>query len=130
MLRSDFLIHSEVHRELARTDAVLKKINFGVTQGVVYFNGEFWVRMGVKNLEGQKYLDLLVSTLVGLEKRLKRIPGIRDIFFRFTNVEKYGGFWRRQNVQAKSVPTRHSYTLDEKTSEPDGVSDYDVEERL
>jgi len=37
MLRSDFVVHNEVRRELVRTQASLEKIQFGVTRGVVYF---------------------------------------------------------------------------------------------
>jgi hypothetical protein len=101
MLRSDFVVHNEVRRELVRTQANLEKIQFGVTRGVVYFAGEFWVRVGVRKLDGEKYFDVLVSTLVGFEKRLRRIPGVSDIFFRFTNIEKSGGFWRRVDVKPK-----------------------------
>ena len=116
MLRSDFLVHNEVRRELVRTQANLEKIQFGVTRGVVYFGGEFWVRIGVRKLDGEKYFDVLVSTLVGLEKRVRRIPGVADIFFRFTNIEKFGGYWRRVNAKPKPGPVtrgpaRHVETL-------------------
>jgi hypothetical protein len=95
MLRSDFTILNEVRRELARTEVILEKIQFGVTRGVVYFGGEFCIRMGVKSFDGQRYHEVVVGTLVGLEKRLRKIPGAKDVFFRFNNFEKYGGFWRR-----------------------------------
>ena len=105
MLRSDFLVHNEVRRELVRTQANLEKIQFGVTQGVVYFGGEFWVRMGLRRLDGQKYFDTLISTLIGLEKRLRRIPGIKDIRFAFNNLEKQSGFWHRSAVNTKPIGT-------------------------
>jgi len=127
MLRSDFLVHNEVRRELVRTQANLEKIQFGVTRGVVYFGGEFWVRIGVRKLDGEKYFDVLVSTLVGLEKRVRRIPGVADIFFRFTNIEKSGGFWRRMNAKPKigpviQGPARHVEILEgaESLYEEDG----------
>jgi hypothetical protein len=104
MLRSDFVIHNEIRRELVRTQANLGKIQFGVTRGVVYFGGEFWVRISVRKLDRERYFDVLVSTLVGLEKRLRRIPGVADIFFRFTNIEKFGGYWRRMNAKPKTGP--------------------------
>jgi hypothetical protein len=127
MIRSDFVILSEVRREVARTEAVLESIQFGVTRGVVYFAGEFWIRMGVRNLERQKYYDALVSTLVGLEKRIRRIAGVRDIFFRFTNVDKQGGFWRRLKTKkasrggrgGSSTPTAHNVDEDELLDEKD-----------
>lgn len=117
MLRSDFIVHSEVRRELARTQADLERIHFGVTRGVIYFGGEFWIRMGVRKLDGQKYFDALISTLVGLEKRLRRISGVVDIFFRFNNLEKSGGFWRRAKVKEKSAYTASILTKDEEIIE-------------
>lgn len=100
MLRGDFMILNEVRRELARTEVILEKIQFGVTRGVVYFGGEFCIRMGVKSLDGQRYHEVVVGTLVGLEKRLRKIPGAKDVFFRFNNIEKSNGFWRRVMVRA------------------------------
>ena len=117
MLRSDFVVHNEIRRELVRTQANLEKIQFGVTRGVAYFGGEFWVRIGVRKFDGEKYFDVLASTLAGLEKRIRRIPGVADIFFRFTNIEKSGGFWRRVNTKPKPGPVtrgpaRHVETLE------------------
>jgi hypothetical protein len=117
MLRSDFLVLNEVRRELARTQANLERIQFGVTRGVIFLGGEFWIRIGVKRLDGEKYFDALVSTLIGLEKRLRRIPGVKDIFFRFSNIERQGGFWHRANSVRKQstgirLPTRGVETPD------------------
>ena len=109
MLQSDFMVFNEVRRELVRTQADLGRIQFSVTQGVIYFGGEFWVRVGVKKLEGQKYFDALVSTLIGLEKRLRRIAGVADIFFRFNNIDKRGGFWHRPDTRPKSSTTRPAF---------------------
>ena len=80
MLRSDFLVLKEVRRELARTRADLKKIQCSVIRGVIHFGGEFLIQMGVKNFDGHRYFDILVSTLVGLEKRLRSISGVVDTF--------------------------------------------------
>jgi len=130
MLRSDFVVHNEVRRELVRTQASLEKIQFGVTRGVVYFGGEFWVRIGVRKLDGEKYFDVLVSTLVGLEKRVRRIPGVADIFFRFTNIEKSNGFWRRMNAKPKIAPvTRASGYHVESVEGAGSLPEEDGEER-
>ena len=130
MLRSDFVVHNEVRRELVRTQASLEKIQFGVTRGVVYFGGEFWVRIGVRKLDGEKYFDVLVSTLVGLEKRLRRIPGVADIFFRFTNIEKSNGFWRRMDTKPKiAAVTRASGHHVESVERAESLPEEDGEER-
>ena len=130
MLRSDFVVHNEVRRELVRTQANLGKIQFGVTRGVVYFGGEFWVRIGVRKLDGEKYFDVLVSTLVGLEKRIRRIPGVADIFFRFTNIEKSNGFWRRMDTKPKTAPvTRASGHHVETVGRAESLYDEDGEEK-
>ena len=110
MLRSDFLIHNEVRRELARTQANLERVHFGVTRGVVYLGGEFWIRTGLRQLDGQKYFDALIGTLVALEKRIRRVPGVIDIFFRFTNIEKKSGFWHRTHAKPKSQGTVSGFT--------------------
>lgn len=119
MLRSDFLVHSEVRRELARTQADIEKIHFGVTRGVIYLGGEFSIQMGVRNFEGQRYFDILVSTLVGLEKRLRRIPEVVDILFTFNNVGKHGGFWH--HVQTRSAHIAPILTKDVETIEGIGL---------
>ena len=105
MLRTDFLILNEVRRELARTQVDLQRIQFSVTRGVIYFWGEFWLGAVARRLDENKEFDALVSTLVGLEKRLKRVPGVVDMYFRFNNVHKYGGFWRRARVKLRSADT-------------------------
>ncbi len=103
MNRSDFLILSEVRRHLTRTQADPARIQFGVTRGVVYFAGEFSVRTGARELEGRKYFDLVTNTLLGLEKQLRRIPGVVDVFFRFSNMQKESGVWRHGRVRARSA---------------------------
>ncbi|MBW2059655.1 MAG: hypothetical protein JRH07_17720 [Deltaproteobacteria bacterium] len=94
MMRSDFEIQKEVRRELSRTSADLEKIQFSVTRGVVYLAGEFRVQTPLRNLTRQKRFEVLVGTLIGLEKRLALIREVVDICFNFTNVQKKGGFWR------------------------------------
>jgi hypothetical protein len=94
MLRQDFLIHNEVRRELVRTQAFVEKIKSGTTRGVVYLGGEFRIRLVGAKLAREKYHDVLISTLIALEKRLRRISGVVDIVFQFSNIQKFGGFWR------------------------------------
>lgn len=97
MHRSDFLILGEVRRELARSETILESIKFSI-------------QMGVKNLDGKKHHDALVGTLVALEKRLRRVPGVRDVIFRFSNIQKTGGFWRRAKEAKKSTSSRRGST--------------------
>jgi hypothetical protein len=129
MLRSDFLILNEARREVARTEVILERMHLGVTRGVIYFGGELLIRMGVKRLDGQKYYDVLVGTLVGLEKRLRRIPGVADVFFRFTNIEKYGGFWRHVKTKTSSAHPGFGFVKNAKTTEEDESPDGKDEEK-
>jgi hypothetical protein len=117
MLRTDFLILNELRREVARTQTELRRIQFSVSRGVVYLWGEFWLVARARRLDGEKEFDILIGALVGLEKRLRRIPGVRDIYFRFTNVQKCGGFWRRGNIRATSPGTVFACEDLEKTEE-------------
>jgi hypothetical protein len=94
MERSDASILTQVRRELARTPARSEEIEFGVTRGVIFLAGQFHVQTRVRTINKRKYFEILLSTLVALEKRLRQIPGVKDITFRFKNVHKSGGFWR------------------------------------
>jgi hypothetical protein len=125
MLGTDFLILNEVRRELIRSRIDFEKIQFSVTRGVVYFWGEFWFGVGTRRLEERKEFDMLVSGLVGLEKRLRSIRGVLDIYFRFNNIHKYGGFWRRARVKARSAGTvsinpERKQDVVKETRSPDG----------
>jgi hypothetical protein len=95
MERSDASILREVRRELARTPVRLEQIQFGVTRGVIFLGGQFQVQARVRTTNKRKYFEILVSTLVALEKRLRQIKGAKDISFRFNNVHKSGRFWRQ-----------------------------------
>ena len=95
MERNDASIFTEVRRELARTPVRLEEIQFGVTRGVIFLGGQFQVQTRVKTINKQKYSEILVSTLVALEKRLRQIKGVKDISFKFNNVHKSGGFWHK-----------------------------------
>jgi hypothetical protein len=130
MLRTDFLILNEVRRELARTQVDLQRIQFSVTRGVIYFWGEFWLGVVARKLDEEKEFDALVSTLVALEKRLKRVPGVVDIYFRFNNVHKYGGFWRRTRVKTRSADTMFVLTQDEELAEEREACDEKDEEAV
>jgi len=73
----------------------MEEIQFGVTRGVVFLVGQFRVQTPVRTINKQKSYEILVGTLIALEKRLRHIQGVKDIYFRFKNVHKSGGFWRR-----------------------------------
>jgi len=95
MERSDASILRQIRCELARTPVRLEQIQFGVTRGVIFLGGQFRVQTPVRTINKQKYFEIHVSTLLALEKRLRQIQGVKDIYFRFKNVHKSGGFWRR-----------------------------------
>jgi hypothetical protein len=123
MLRTDFLILNEIRRELARTRVDPQKIQFSVTRGVIYFWGEFWLGAVARRLDAEKEFDSLVSALVGLEKRLKRVAGVVNIYFRFNNVQKHGGFWRRARVKSRSTDIAFVLTKDDELTEEREVYD-------
>src|SRR3989304_8510103 len=99
MLKEDFSIHSNVRRILVRSNIDSTKINFGTVRGVVYFRGFFQVsHVYVYNddelnryLKGQ---DFIRKTLISLEKKVRELPGVKDVVFQLLNWNKEKGQWK------------------------------------
>ena len=106
MLKEDFVIQSNVKRILVRSNIDYSEIIFGSLNRVVYFRGFF--RLGTIHFHGDpdlnKYLktqEYITKTLFNLEKRIKSIPGVKDVFFQFLNWEKEKGRWIRIEEEAQ-----------------------------
>jgi hypothetical protein len=100
MLKEDFLIHSDVKRILIRSNIEYSRITFASMNRVVYFRGFF--RLKAIPVHGDpdlnRYLkaqEYVTQTLFILEKRVKSIPGVKDVAFEFLNWRKGRGRWIR-----------------------------------
>ena len=116
MLKEDFVIQSNVKRILVRSNIDYSEIIFGSLNRVVYFRGFF--RLGTIHIHGDpdlnKYLktqEYITKTLFSLEKRIKSIPGVKDIVFQLFNWKKEKGRWIRiEEEQEKNKASRESHT--------------------
>jgi hypothetical protein len=97
MLEIDFSIHSNIRHILVRSNIDYSKIHFGTVRGVVYIRGLF--RVARVHLRGEdadpdlKMRDFTAKTLYSFEKRVRSIPGVKDVIFQFLNWRKEGGQW-------------------------------------
>jgi hypothetical protein len=67
-------------------------------RGVVYFRGLFklgriYIYGGDEKILYLKSEDYIRKTLYSLEKKVRSIPGVRDVIFQFLNWKKEGGQW-------------------------------------
>ncbi len=110
MLKEDFFIQSNVRRILARSNIDSEKIDLGTVRGVVYFRGLYQVsRVYVHDDDDlNRYLrsqDFIKKTLVSLEKKVRELPGVRDVVFQFANWGKERGQWKP--LESKEKAEKH-----------------------
>ena len=121
MLKEDFSIHSNVRRILVRSNIDSTKINFGTVRGVVYFRGFFQVsHVYVYNddelnryLKGQ---DFIRKTLISLEKKVRELPGVKDVVFQLLNWNKEKGQWKPLEAKKKVEKYAQKNESDESTN--------------
>jgi len=106
MLKEDFFIHSSVRRILVRSNIDSTKIEFGTVRGVVYFRGLFQLtRVYVyDDDELNRYLksqDFIRKTLTSFEKKVRELPGVKDVVFQLVNWNKEKGQWRPMESKKK-----------------------------
>jgi hypothetical protein len=93
MLKDDFVIQSEVRRVLVRSHIEYAKLTFGTVKGVVYIQGIFEVSRYYTDGSSESMIDFSMKTLVSLEKKIRGIPGVIDVSFKFLNWKKEKGQW-------------------------------------
>lgn len=115
MIKDDFVIQSSVRRLLVRSNIDYSALAFGTVKGVVYFRGLFKLTRTYVHDEDERTLalksqDFIRKTLHSLEKRVKSVPGVRDVIFQFINWKKERGQWvpvreRMRGVTGAPIPT-------------------------
>lgn len=98
MIKEDFVIQATVRRILVRSNIEYSTITFGTVKGVVYFRGlfkltRFYIHEKDERTFDLKSQDYVRKTLHSLEKKVKSIPGVRDVIFQFINWKKERGQW-------------------------------------
>jgi hypothetical protein len=98
MLKEDFVIQANVRRVLVCSNIDYTTITFGTVKGVVYFRGLFrlariYLYGDDEKMEHLKVQDFIQKTLTSLEKKVRNLPGVRDIMFQFVNWRKERGQW-------------------------------------
>jgi hypothetical protein len=98
MIKEDFVIQASVRRILVRSNIDYSALNFGTVKGVVYFRGLFKLARTYVHDEDEPTLvlksqDFIRKTLHSFEKKVKSVPGVRDVVFQFINWKKERGQW-------------------------------------
>ena len=108
MLREDFVIQANVRRILVRSNIDYSAITFGTVKGVVYFGGLFrmariYVHGDDEKIENLKTQDFIQKSLTSLEKKVKNLPGVKDVIFQFINWKKERGQWIPMRERRKVI---------------------------
>jgi len=114
MIKEDFVIQATVRRILVRSNIEYSALTFGTVNGVVYFRGLFKLagthsREKDDDFVGLKTQDYIKKTLYSFEKKVRLIPGVRDVLFQFINWKKETGQW---------VPVREKIAVPVKAKSP------------
>jgi len=114
MLKEDFVIQAGVRRVLVRSNIDYSSLSFGTVKGVVYFGGLFrvvriYLHRDDEKIEYLKTQDFIQKSLASLEKKVKNLPGVKDVIFQFINWRKEVGQWvpvkeRRKGVREVLAP--------------------------
>jgi hypothetical protein len=85
MTHSDFRTNAALRQVLARHFVDLAAVRFGSFRGTVRFNGR------LTHVSGRPFVISDRSLLEAVEADVKRIPGVRAVFFDLTNWPKDAG---------------------------------------
>ena len=96
MRLADYKLNAQVRRLLVRRWIDLGRLDYGVTNGVVYLRGCLRTS-GLDDERNSEDARLEEITLAGrLERALRQIPGVRDVIFQLDHIVKTGYRWRRR----------------------------------
>ena len=93
----DHRIVTQIRTLLVRAWVDTSILDFGVTNGVVYFKGTFRHHLSKQNLnrtDRVKYNE--VEMMKRMERSVRGIPGVRDMIFRLDNMFKSGAQWKER----------------------------------
>jgi hypothetical protein len=90
----DYQLNAQIRALLVRRGIDLSKIEYGVTNSVVYLRGS--VRTFTIRQSGDPSRDRLeeIEAMVRLEKSLRAMPGVKDVIFQMDHMVKVGWRWK------------------------------------
>ena len=91
---NDYRINAQIRALLVRRGIDLSKIEYGVTNSVVYVRGAvrtFSIRQS--NDPSQDRLSEIEEAM-RLEKALRLLPGVKDVIFQLDHLVKVGWRWK------------------------------------
>ncbi len=96
MRLADYKLNAQVRRLLVRRWIDLSRLDYGVTNGVVYLRGSLGPAAfdEERNPEDARLEE--ITTATRLERALRQIPGVRDVIFQLDHIVKTGYRWRRR----------------------------------
>ena len=91
----DYRLNAQVRTVLVRRWIDLSKVEYGVTNGVVYVRGSLRSYMNSREQGDERLRREEEATVAGrLERILRQLPGVRDVVFQLDRVVKVGWRWR------------------------------------
>lgn len=94
---NDYKITTQIRSLLVTRWVDLSRVDYGVTNGVVYMNGSLnhhLSRAERDNPDLAKASDVELVTV--LERLVRSIHGVRDVVFKFSNLTKAGSKWKHR----------------------------------
>ena len=94
MSTADYRINAQIRVILVRRGIDLSKIEYGVTNSVVYLRGS--VRTFSIRQSNDPSRDRLeeIESVMRLEKALRAIPGVKDVVLQMDHLVKVGWRWK------------------------------------
>ncbi len=91
----DYRLNAQVRTVLVRRWIDLSKVEYGVTNGVVYLRGSLLPHQTKREQGDERLRQEEEATVAGrLERLLRQLPGVRDVVFQLDRVVKVGWRWR------------------------------------
>jgi len=94
MSLNDYRINAQIRVILVRRGIDLSKVEYGVTNSVVYLRGS--LRTFTIRQSNDPSRDRLqeVETMMRLEKTIRAIPGVKDVVCQMDHLVKVGWRWK------------------------------------
>ena len=94
MAFDDYRMKAQVRAVLVRRWIDLTKLEYSVTNGVVYLRGSLHPYLGERELDPRKNRETQAELANRLERSLRGIPGVRDVVFQLDRLVKVGWRWK------------------------------------
>jgi hypothetical protein len=92
----DYRMKAQVRAILVRRWVDLSKLEYSVTNGVIYLRGSLRPYLTERMKDSNRNHEVEVELATRLERSLRLIPGVRDVVFQLDRLKKVGWRWRVQ----------------------------------